>query len=236
MHLLPTATAIDEVDRAADVAVLPIGSFEQHGSHLPLATDTIVAHAIGKCIADAYELLLLPPITISCSHEHSGLHAGTVSISAKTLYDVVFDIARSLEHAGIQKMALISGHGGNYVLSNITQEANTKERRILLYPSNTAWDQAHRDAGLLTSGHDDMHGGERETSILLHVAPELVNDSFHTADHDAPARPDLLTIGMAGYTASGIIGHPSLATATKGATLLGSLTDSFADRLAVLRG
>jgi creatinine amidohydrolase len=236
MHLLPTATAIDEVDRAADVAVLPIGSFEQHGSHLPLTTDTVVAYAIAKCIADAYDLMLLPPITISCSHEHSGLHAGTVSVSARTLYDVVSDIARSLERAGVRKLALISGHGGNYVLSNVTQEANVEERRILLYPSSAAWDQAHRDAGLLTSSHDDMHGGERETSILMHVAPELVRDSFRDSDHDAPTRPDLLTVGMAGYTSSGIIGHPSLATPTKGATLLGSLTNSFAERLAVLRG
>lgn len=71
MNLWTTATATDEANRGASVAVLPIGSFEQHGSHLPLATDTIVASAISAEVASQYKLLLLPPITISCSHEHS---------------------------------------------------------------------------------------------------------------------------------------------------------------------
>lgn len=236
MPPLPTATAIEERDRAADVALLPVGAFEQHGAHLPLSTDSLIAGLVAERLAEAYDLLRLPPVTIGCSHEHEGLLAGTVSISATTLHAIVTDIADSLERTGIRKLVVISGHGGNYVLSNVVQEANVTERRMSLYPGRDAWNQARTDAGCQLSPHDDMHGGELETSLLLHAAPELVRDGWQHADHEAPHRPDLLTLGTAGYTTSGIIGRPSLASAEKGAALLDSVTRSFAAHLAMLRG
>src|SRR3712207_3611053 len=112
MDLLTTATSPDVRDAAPDTAVLPVGSFEQHGSHLPLITDTAIACIIAKAVADAHGLFLLPPITISCSHEHADF-AGTVSISATTLTQVVEDILASLNAQGIRKLILINGHGGN---------------------------------------------------------------------------------------------------------------------------
>ena len=69
-----------------------------------------------------------------------------------------------------------------------------------------------------------MHGGEFEVSLLLHGAPHLVGDGIAQDDHSAPDRPHLLTLGMAGYTANGIIGQPSLATAAKGKALLDSFS------------
>src|SRR5690606_3727544 len=95
IDLLPTATAKDEQERDAKVALLPIGSFEQHGDYLPLITDTIVACAISTEIARVRPVMVLPPITISCSHEHSAWR-GTVSVSATTLYRLVSDIADSV--------------------------------------------------------------------------------------------------------------------------------------------
>lgn len=87
-----------------------------------------------------------------------------------------------------------------------------------------------------TNGHDDMHGGELETSILPHARPDLVGEGWRDADHDAPDRPHLLLTGMRGYTATGIIGRPSLATAAKGAAVLESLTTTFATHLELLNG
>ena len=105
--LITTATSGDEAARGASVALLPVGSFEQHGDHLPLITDTVVACAIAAEIAKSYPVLRLPPLTISCSHEHAGW-AGTVSISAKTLYTVVQDIAASLEVSDVRKLVLVN--------------------------------------------------------------------------------------------------------------------------------
>lgn len=235
MYLLPTRTAVEERDRAADVAILPVGSYEQHGEHLPLSTDAIVAQLIAERLAEAYDLLSLPPITISCSHEHEGMIAGTVSISARTLHTVVTDVATSLERAGVRKLALVSAHGGNYVLSNVVQEANVTDRRMLLYPGREAWERARADSDCQTSMHEDMHGGELETSLLLHAVPDVVRAGWQQADHDAPERPDLLTVGLAGYTTSGIVGRASLASPEKGEKILTSLISSFQPRLAVLR-
>jgi creatinine amidohydrolase len=86
-HLLTTAPSRDERERQARVAVLPVGSCEQHGDYLPLITDTVVACVVAREISEAYNLWLLPPITISCSHEHAAW-PGTVSISARTLHRI----------------------------------------------------------------------------------------------------------------------------------------------------
>ncbi|MCP3803886.1 creatininase family protein [Allokutzneria sp. A3M-2-11 16] len=233
MHLLTVATSVEESERAAKVAVLPVGSFEQHGNHLPLATDTIVACVIAQKIANQYSLLLLPPITISCSHEHEGF-AGTVSITARTLIDTISDIRESLARTGVNRLVMVNGHGGNYVLSNIAQEANVRETCLALFPSRKDIDRARARAGMLTTASDDMHGGEWETSILLHSFPDLVGESYAHNDHDAPDRPHLLMLGMREYTDNGIIGKPSLATAEKGAAALESLAETFNDSLKLM--
>ncbi|WP_239154422.1 creatininase family protein [Amycolatopsis sp. FDAARGOS 1241] len=226
---------MEESRKAADVAVLPVGSYEQHGPHLPLSTDSAIAHIIADRLASEYGLLQLPPITVGCSHEHEGLHVGTVSVSARTLYGVIVDIHESLRRSGIEKLIVISGHGGNYVLMNVIQELNVNQRRVLFFPERESVETARRRSGCVTTASEDMHAGEWETSILLGVAPELVRDGWQDADHEANSRPDLLTTGLKAYTTSGVIGRPSAATAAKGVAILDSLADSFAARLEVLR-
>lgn len=235
MDILPTATSTEEAGRQAAVAVLPIGSFEQHGRHLPLSTDTIVACAIAEAVAQRYAVLLLPPITISCSHEHAGFR-GTVSISAATLHQVVRDVAESLERQGIFHLALVNGHGGNYVLGNIVQEANVGGPRMALFPHRDDFEHARKEAGLMTSNHEDMHGGELETSILLHVTPDRVRAGYKDEDWVASERTHLHVQRMAGYTNSGIIGRPSLADPEKGRLLLLDFAETFGAHLAHLAG
>lgn len=235
MDLLTTATSADVRDSGADIALLPVGSFEQHGSHLPLITDTAVACIIAQAIAEAYSMLVLPPVTISCSHEHAGF-PGTVSITASTLTAVIEDVRVSLEAQGIGKLIMVSGHGGNYVLSNIAQQANIAGPRVLVFPTGRDWDNARASAGFSTSAHDDMHGGGGETSILLRYQPDYVGSDWEQADHEADERPDLLLLGMGGYTKSGIIGRPSLASAVKGEALVRALVDGLDPHLRLLRG
>jgi creatinine amidohydrolase len=76
----------------------------------------------------------LPLITILCSHEHSSW-PGTLSISARTLSAIIADITQSLEQSGISKVVLVNGHGGNYALSNVVQEANVSGKRMALFPT-----------------------------------------------------------------------------------------------------
>jgi creatinine amidohydrolase len=233
-QFLPTATTADEKARGAKCAVLPIGSFEQHGDYLPLITDTAVATVIAQELAHAYPLLRLPPVTISCSHEHSAW-AGTVSISASTLYAVINDIYSSIANSGLTSLVILNGHGGNYVLGNVVQEGNAEGKRMALFPSGADWAEARQSAQLVSSAHEDMHAGEIETSILLHAHPELVKDGYQAADWVADDRRHLLTTGMGEYTQSGVIGRPSLGSAEKGKAVLVSLVASFAPVLEILQ-
>jgi creatinine amidohydrolase len=233
--LITAATSTEEAKRGATVAVLPVGSFEQHGDHLPLTTDTIVACVIANRLAATYDLFILPPLTLSCSHEHEG-YDGTVSISSRALITVIDDIRSSLVRSGIKYLVLVNGHGGNYVLSNIAQEANVTERRVALFPGREDFRIARECAAMETTATEDMHGGEWETSILLHSHPQLVRSTYSQSDHDAPQRPHLLITGMRAYASKGIIGRPSLANAAKGEAALDSLASSFADVLKVLTG
>jgi creatinine amidohydrolase len=163
-QILPTATTSDEKTRDAGCAVLPVGSFEQHGDYLPLITDTVIASAIARELASTYLLLQLPPVTISCSHEHSAWR-GTVSISSSTLHAMIDDVYRSITDSGLTSLVIVNCHGGNYVLGNILQEGNASGKRMALFPSGPDWADARQSGRLTTSNHEDMHAGELETSI-----------------------------------------------------------------------
>lgn len=232
-HLLPRQTA-PEVDAGNPAhAVLPVGSFEQHGPYLPLATDTVVASVIADELAEAYGLFSLPPVPVSCSHEHHAWRA-TVSVSPGLLAAYIIGICDSVTRSGFRSVVLVNGHGGNYILANVVQEAGALGRRMALFPAKEDWKKARLDAGLDTTDHEDMHAGELETSILLHAAPDLVREGFQSADHLADDRRDLLTLGMNAYTETGVIGKPSRASAEKGKAVLESLTGSFARVLELL--
>lgn len=230
--MLPNTTST-EVGRP-DVAVLPVGSFEQHGPYLPLSTDTIIATEIARRAADAYGLLLLPPVTFSCSHEHAAF-PGTVSISASTLVNVVEDVSADLARGGVERLVVVNGHGGNAVLTNVVQQANVARRHMALVPTSYHWTAARAAAGCGATTHQDMHAGEAETSILLAIAPELVRPGWESGDCEADDRSWLTLVGMEGYTSSGVIGRPSIASAAKGAALLDSLVGQLGEAVGLLR-
>jgi len=222
-----TETTQEIKARKPRFAVVPVGSFEQHGAHLPVTTDTLIAAGIADAFCRGHEGLLLPPLAFSCSHEHAGF-AGTVSISATTLLAVLGDIRKSLEHAGIELLVLVNGHGGNYVLSNFAQESNVDRPCVYLAPVRQQWQAAMDAAGIESGMSEDMHGGELETSLMLHLYPDLVRARTSWVDHDAPDRPLLTLHGMRHYTTSGIIGFPSRASEVKGAAVLRHLVDAIA--------
>ena len=141
---LPATTTTDHDEVHAAVAVLPIGAFEQHGPSLPLVTDTLIATAIADAISQHHKVFQLPAITFGCSHEHSAF-PGTVSLSPATLAAVVTDISTSLGQQGITALIVVNGHGGNYVLGNVVQQANVdRAMRVGLYPSREDWAEARR--------------------------------------------------------------------------------------------
>ena len=232
--ILPNQVTTDPEILDARLAVLPIGSFEQHGPHLPLVTDTLIAVAVADGISRRYGGLQLPPVTFSCSHEHNDF-AGTISVSATTLAAIVTDITRSLERQGIRRLLIVNGHGGNYVLGNLVQQAAFDGGvRIGMFPAREDWNEAREAAGMTSSSHEDMHAGELEVSILLAAFPEMVRDGWDQDDHTADDRRHLSVLGISAYTKSGVIGRPSLATPQKGRAALDHLADAAQHILKIL--
>jgi len=232
--ILPIQFTTDPEVVDARLAVLPIGSFEQHGPHLPLVTDTLVAVAIADRISDRYGALRLPPLTFSCSHEHADF-AGTVSVSATTLAAIVNDVSQSLERQGIRRLLIVNGHGGNYVLANLVQQAGVQGgTRIGLFPTREDWNEAREAAGMNSDPHEDMHAGELEVSVLLAAFPDAIREGWDQDDHTADDRRHLGVLGMSAYTKSGVIGRPSLATPEKGRAALDHLVGAAQHILKIL--
>lgn len=218
-----TETCYEIANRKPQFAVIPIGSFEQHGRHLPVTTDTLIAGLIGKAICDEYGGFLVSPITVTCSHEHAGFPS-SLSISAETLIHVLKDLVASIESSGIPLTVLINGHGGNYAIGNVAQELNASRARVFVTPTRQHWQAAMLHAGVEKTISEDMHGGEVETSILMHAMPEVVRYD-QIEDWEATERPLLTLLGMRHYTKSGIIGFPSKATPEKGRLLVEKITE-----------
>lgn len=223
MNIWNTETCYEIAGRKPRFAAIPIGSFEQHGRHLPVTTDTLVAGLIAKSVCDKHGGLLVSPITVACSQEHAGF-PGTLSISPATLIHVLQDIVASIESQGIGLTVIVNGHGGNYVVGNVVQEMNMLRPRVLMCPARQHWQAAMDYAGVESTISEDMHGGEVETSILLHSMPEVVKKN-EIADHDAPDRPLLTLYGMRHYTETGVIGFPSRASREKGGALLEKMAE-----------
>ncbi len=223
---------------AADVgepalAVLPVGAFEQHGPHLPLATDSLIAGALAAGLAERVGGLLLPVLPVSCSQEHAGF-PGTVWLAADTLAAVIADIRASLAHAGIERLAIVNAHGGNLVLAHLAREANLEAPRVWLGPGRHIQEAAFAAAGIKTSVHDDMHAGEYETSVLLHCCPQLVR--MEEAADELAERPLLAVRGLAAYSRSGTVGRPTRATARKGEAALAAMVEAMAAEVTELFG
>lgn len=211
---LATSTA-PEVGSSTSILLLPLGSTEQHGPHLPLDTDTRIAVAVAERVAAAHtEVCVGPALAYGASGEHAGF-AGTLSIGQEALERVVVELVRS---AGPEWRAivLVNGHGGNV-------EALGRAAATLAYEGRpvTVWSPRLEGA--------DTHAGHTETSMLLALDPACVHlDRLEVGNTQplADLLPALREGGLQSVTANGILGDPTRASAAAGRELLAELVDS----------
>lgn len=201
------------------LAIFPIGSLEQHGPHLPLETDTIIANAIAQKVGKSLGAFVLPCLPISCSQEHSDF-PGTVWLRSATLAAVLHDIVVALYEQGLSHIAIINQHGGNHVIKPTVLELNKTYQDLKLSVHHaTPITPAVRNI-LESLPEEEVHAGELETSLLEVLAPELVH--FNQAVDFVPVEKyDFLEfLRMRRLSPTGVWGNSTRSSRTKGERLL----------------
>ena len=211
-----------ELDAASTTLLVPLGSCEQHGPHLPLDTDTRIAVYVADHAADRLNqrhqrrTLVAPAIAIGASGEHAAF-AGTLSIGTEVLVSVVIELVRSADR--FSSVVLVNAHGGNgAALAAACATLNSEGR------PTRCWHAA------VPGG--DAHAGRAETSMLLAIEPTLVRLNRAAAGNVIPVVEligELRAGGVAAVSASGVLGDPTGATADEGRLVLDGLVDRLVD-------
>lgn len=203
-----------------DTAVLPFGSLEQHGYHLPLSTDCITAEAFANRISKEMNAFQIPTIPISNCREHMG-KMGSVWMNPDTFYNMVLDICNSLKEQGFKKVVIIQGHGGIFVLAPAIRQLNATLNPDLMVCVVNYYDflEEFREQGIIESDVC-LHADELETSVVMHLRPDLVKADKIVDHKPSVSRPYLSYGSIFCACPDGVWGVPSLASAEKGEKIL----------------
>ena len=219
---MTSSPEIAEAIVAGVLAVLPVGAVEQHGPHLPLATDTLLASGIARRLADALSAWLLPPIAYGDAWNNEG-HAGTLSLSPETLRATIVDIGRGLRRMGVGGVISVNGHFGNREPIALAARTLLVECGLpVLHLDYPRLEQLAAEIGdTAPAGPGFYHADEIETSMLLAMAPAAVR--LDRAVVEYPVFPEtfgLEPLPLSSFNASGVFGDPRAATAAKGKLLI----------------
>ena len=219
---------VEALPKESTLLVLPTAAIEQHGPHLPLATDTLInnvvlGHAL-ELLPKEMEIYAMPPICYGKSNEHIGF-PGTLSVSASTFMAVVRDLGASVAASGIKKLVLYNTHGGNSSLVDVMARDLRAEFGLRTF---TIFGSAGASFEGLNAQEKKygFHAGELETAFLLAATPELVDTSAYTVNYIAKIedkeilQPENGAANFAWLTRdiaeSGVLGDPRPATAENG--------------------
>ena len=211
----------DIEDSGTMVTVVPIGSTEQHGTNLPLASDSLITAKVAEALAGGLGAYLVPLLSIDTSPEHSSFR-GTVTLTHDTLKAVITDIVDSLVKTGFKTIVITSMHGGNYVIwSDFVSQLDRKypDAIVLVADLRHAWDEAYKSAWFITP---EMHAGECEASLIASLRPDLVGpepeDFANPKKQLEGARLDHtgFPLDVREVSPSGALGEPSKGSKEKG--------------------
>ncbi len=220
------AAEYNDLDPEDVIAILPTAAIEQHGPHLPVGTDTMIAQGMldkfREVCPDDLDIRILPIQAVGKSNEHL-FAAGTVTLTAETALKAWVEIGLSIARAGVRKVVIVNSHGGNLdLISILSRELRVRANMLAI---KCQWGSFGHPQNMFSDHelHYGIHGGDVETSLMLAFRPECVDmskaDNFTSAAESAAISP----IGpiSRGWIAkdinpAGVVGDASAATAQKG--------------------
>jgi len=202
-----------DILQMGNTAIIPVGSLEQHSYHLPITTDILLAQAFADRIGESLQAFVLPCLPISTCYEHKG-GRGSVWMNADTFFTMLNEIILNLKSQGFTQVVVIRGHGGIFVMDPAIRHINsTNGPDLCVCQLDPFFDELHGD---IFETKDEVHSGEMETSVMLHLHPNLVQQE-KAMDFIPNVPRSYLQYGpVLSYSPSGVWGKPSLATAEKG--------------------
>ena len=224
-----------------DTVVFAVGATEQHGPHLPLATDSLVGDSLAKLVAKRLgHALVGPSLRIGCSQHHMAF-PGTISLDASPMRDVIVKYGETILEHGFKRLVIIPSHGGNFqVVSEAGQSLQQKcsTKHIITYCDlKKVLDTSHKVSGAfgVSPEASGAHAGEFETSILLYLHPELVDMSRAEQGFMgdlSTAIPEVMRNGVARISANGILGDAREGDGRRGEKYLAAWVDLIIDEVA----
>ena len=209
---------LEKLDREKIVALIPVGSMEQHGPHLPFQVDVFCASRLAEDLEQKIpDVLLVPPLWAGVSAHHMDF-PGSITLRARVFIDLLHDICASLHHHGFRRIVLLNGHGGNRSSLEVLGQELFVEFGLTV---NTLayWDLVPDLVKSLKKTHSSGmgHSGELETSLMLYLAPELVDrqaipEGVLGVEPASPTSGIKRYVNMKEHSAAGVIGMPSAAT------------------------
>ena len=213
-----TMTEFEKGLEKTRAVIIPIGTVEEHGPHLPLSTDTIQATELAKRVSQRMDVFIAPPLHYGFCRS-TRCHPGTISISAGALRLIIRDIVKSLHLNGLRSFVILSGHAGDIhmaALNEVGEELLEEIPEISIAVLSEM--DLFLDKGVLVETEGDSHAGEVETSMMLYIRPKLVKGR---ASKEYPALPKpILVRDKRKYWPGGVWGDPSKANRDKGEKII----------------
>lgn len=209
------------------LCVLPVGATEQHGPHLPIGTDTMIATALCEAASARSRVPMLPALWASCSQIHTTAWPGTISVGACDLIGQVVQIGSWIAASGFSRLLLVNAHVGNAGALKVAVETLRDGGEIR--PGLINWYELEEVSASVNEDAADWHANAAETAMLLHLSPELVDLDAIRDDPDRTAEL-LLSYSVRETSREGHTGSPTRATAADGALLFEAAAAALGER------